>query len=181
MNMAAPITRSRDTTPGFTRAVLVATLALTAVTLTTLELRSSGPDPGGAVALSLWLFTVLFVFRVAGQVLVALKPRTWLPPMTQWNLIPYRILLPIQIVFIVVMIWIDFEFTRRTGIATAEAPGFGRFLIIFSGLYAASMALRYGVRMYRQPDQRWFGGTIPIVFHFVLASYLYVLGGVYAG
>ena len=61
------------------------------------------------------------------------------------------------------------------------AECFGRFLIVFSGVYALAMAIRYVVRMSRQPDQRWFGGTIPIVFHFVLASYLYVLGSVYAG
>jgi hypothetical protein len=41
------------------------------------------------------------------------------------------------------------------------------------------MAIRYVVRMRRRPDQRWFGGTIPIVFHFVLASYLYTLGCFY--
>jgi hypothetical protein len=30
--------------------------------------------------------------------------------------------------------------------------------------------------MARRPDQRWLGGTIPIVFHIVLASWLFVLG-----
>jgi hypothetical protein len=33
--------------------------------------------------------------------------------------------------------------------------------------------------MHRSPDQRWFGKTIPIVFHVVLASYLYALGSFY--
>jgi hypothetical protein len=42
------------------------------------------------------------------------------------------------------------------------------------------MAVRYVVRMGRQPDQRWFGGTIPIVFHWVLASFLFVLGSFHA-
>lgn len=181
MTAAQPIDSEQDATPGFTRAVLIATLAVTAATLTFLALRSEAPGADLAVMLSLWLFTMLFVLRVAGQVLVALKPRSWLPPMTQWNLIPYPVLLPIQIIFIVVMVWIDIELARGTGIATVEAPGFGRFLIVFSGLYAFAMAIRYVVRMSRRPDQRWFGGTIPIVFHFVLASYLYVLGSAYAG
>ena len=38
------------------------------------------------------------------------------------------------------------------------------------------MAARYVVRMARRSEQRWFGGTIPIVFHFVLAAYLTVFG-----
>ena len=55
-------------------------------------------------------------------------------------------------------------------------PAFGRFLIWFSFLYAGAMAARYAVRMYRRPSERWFGGTIPIVFHFVLASFLFTWG-----
>jgi len=38
------------------------------------------------------------------------------------------------------------------------------------------MASRYVVRMYRRPGERWFGGTIPIVFHFVLAAFLFTWG-----
>jgi hypothetical protein len=34
--------------------------------------------------------------------------------------------------------------------------------------------------MRRRPAARWFGGTIPIVFHLVLATYLYALGGFHA-
>jgi hypothetical protein len=30
--------------------------------------------------------------------------------------------------------------------------------------------------MARRPEQRWLGGTIPIVFHWVLAVFLFVLG-----
>jgi len=33
------------------------------------------------------------------------------------------------------------------------------------------MAARYVVRMKRRPDQRWLGGTIPIVFHTVVAAF----------
>jgi hypothetical protein len=181
MNQTEPGRTAGDSTPAFTRMVLIATLITTAAMLAALTGDSSGDGASAGVAFALWLFTTLFVLRVGGQVLVALGPRSWLPPMAQWNLIPYRLLLPIQIVFIVVMVWIDIEFTRGAGIATADVPGFGRFLIVFSGAYALAMAIRYVVRMSRRPDQRWFGGTIPIVFHFVLASYLYVLGSVYAG
>ena len=45
---------------------------------------------------------------------------------------------------------------------------------------AAVMALRYVVRMVRRPGQRWFGGAIPIVFHLVLASFLFTWGRFHA-
>jgi len=169
-----------DTTPLPTRVTLLVVLAITAATVGMLLLGSIDTAQPAAIAPLLWLFTGLFVLRVAGQVLVALRPRKWLPPMWQWNLIPYPILLPIQIVFIVVMVWINLAFTSASGIAAAKSEGSGSFLIVFSAMYALAMAVRYVVRMHRRPDQRWFGGTIPIVFHFVLASYLYTLGCFYA-
>jgi hypothetical protein len=173
---------SSDTTPHPTRAMLVAVLTITAIALCI-------PWPGSihlaqeaaAIAPILWLYTGLFALRVVGQVLVAIRPRKWLPPMSQWNLIPYPILLPIQIVFIVVMVWINMAFTSAIGIALVKSASFGKFLMLFSAVYALVMAIRYVIRMHRKPDQRWFGGTIPIVFHFVLASYLYTLGLFYAG
>ena len=169
-----------DTTPLPTRVVLLVTLAVVAVALGIVRLGPVDPGKSADVAPVLWLFTGLFVLRVGGQVLVAVQPRSWLPPMEQWNLLPYPILLPIQIVFIAVMVWIDVSFTRDAGIPVEKSRGFGIFLIVFSALYALSMAIRYAVRMRRRPDQRWFGGTIPIVFHIVLASYLYVLGSFHA-
>jgi hypothetical protein len=168
-----------DTTPLVTKIILLAVLAVTATALGVLLLGWINPAKPADVASLLWFFTGLFVLRVVGQILVAIRARQWLPPMQQWNFIPYPILLPIQIVFIVVMVWIDMSFTSNTGVATAKNPNFGNFLINFSYLYALAMVIRYTIRMHRQPDQRWFGGTIPIVFHLVLASYLYTLGSFY--
>ena len=37
------------------------------------------------------------------------------------------------------------------------------------------MAIRYVVVMTLVPEMRWFHGTIPIFFHFVLAGYIYTL------
>jgi len=169
-----------DTTPLVTRAMLLTVLAITAAALGLLRLGWIGRVEPAYIAPVLWLFTGLFVLRVAGQVLVAIRPQRWLPPMEQWNLMPYPILLPIQVVFIAVMLWIDLAFTWETGISTVKNSGFGRFLIAFSAVYALAMPIRYVIRMRRRPDQRWFGGTIPMVFHIVLASYLYVLGSFYA-
>jgi hypothetical protein len=35
------------------------------------------------------------------------------------------------------------------------------------------MVVRYVARMARRPDQRWFGGTIPIFFHSVIAAFVW--------
>ena len=51
-----------------------------------------------------------------------------------------------------------------------------RFLIGFSAIYASSMLLRYVISMILHPEMRWFGGTIPIFFHFVLAAFSYAWG-----
>lgn len=169
-----------DSTPLPTRITLLIVLAITVATV--VLSRLGGVDSGhpAAIAPLLWLYTGLFVLRVAGQVLVAIRPRKWLPPMWQWNLIPYPILLPIQLVLIVALAWINMAFTAASGIARSGNATVGHFLLVFSLGYALAMAIRYAVRMRRRPDQRWFGGTIPIVFHFVLASYLHTLGLFYA-
>jgi ABC-type multidrug transport system permease subunit len=38
------------------------------------------------------------------------------------------------------------------------------------------MLVRYAVSMALQPEWRWFGHTIPIVFHCVLATFLMTYG-----
>jgi hypothetical protein len=153
------------------RALLVATLAVTAAVVANVVRR--GEPSAGETAVYLLVLTALFVLRVVGQVVVLLWRPGWLPPMEQWNLVPYRLLLPIQLLFLAAMGAII------AGLLVDDAdrnPGFGRLAIGISLVYAASMAVRYGVRMYRRPAQRWFGGAIPIVFHLVLAAFLFAWG-----
>ena len=172
--------REVDETPLFTRIFLLTVMAITVVSVAKVLFGIGDAAGAGRPVFLLWLFTLLFVMRVGGQVLVAIKPRSWLPPMHLWNLIPYPILLPLQLIIIAIMLWINLDFGENTGIATIRTPDAGIFLIGFSAIYAAAMVIRYIVRMSRRPEQRWFGGTIPIVFHFVLASYLFFLGDFYA-
>ena len=152
-----------------TRVVLIATLAGTALAVTDVLRRQ---DIQSRTATTyLLLFTCLFLIRAAGQLLVWRCSPNWLPPMQEWNLVPYPVLLPIQLAFLVAM----------TAIATAleaveQQPALGRFLIALAILYAAAMVLRYVVRMWRRPHARWFGGAIPIVFHLVLAAFLLTWG-----
>jgi len=157
-----------------TRAVLVATLALTVVAVADVLRRDElGPR---MTAWYLLLFTLLFVLRVVGQVFVVLRAPAWAPPKEEWNLMPYRLLLPIQLVFVVVLLAIVAGLASREGPLAERHPSFGSFLIGLGAVYAGSMVVRYAVRMRRRPGQRWFGGAIPIVFHVVLAGFLVTWG-----
>lgn len=126
---------------------------------------------------SLWLgvFLLLFIGRVTGQVLVAVAGVEWLPPMEHWysGLLPYPILLPLQILIIALMFWIVRDFARGHGYFVRPNPRAGRIIRALSILYFASMVLRYVLTMWWHPELRWLTGTIPIWFHMVLASFLF--------
>ena len=168
--------KKQDSTPAVIKIFLIFVFAGTLISDFTIYLKfQSSSLHNTSVSYFLWLFTFLFILRVAGQIPVAVRPVTWLPPMNEWNLLPYRILLPVQLVFIIVMSWINLTFSNILFISETNIS-FGISLIIFSAVYAFSMPVRYIIRMKRRADQRWFGGTIPMVFHIVLASYLFTLG-----
>ncbi|MEP6551275.1 MAG: hypothetical protein ABJB95_08830 [Gemmatimonadales bacterium] len=160
--------------PMATMIALVATLCATSVAIALVVSRSE--LTARETAAFLLLFSVLFLLRVAGQALVVLRAPAWLPPMHQWHLMPYRILLPTQIGFLALMVLIEMSLLRGWAPIGGREHAFGRFLIGFSFLYAGVMAVRYAARMYRRPGERWFGGAIPIVFHFVLAAFLFTWG-----
>jgi hypothetical protein len=168
-------------TPGPTKLALGATFVVTAAALTVFLLeRAGGSIDARFAAAFLWLFSALFLLRVAGQVLVRLRRPTWLPPTEQWNLTPYRLLLPVQLLILALMLWIDIDFSRGRGFWIDARPTLGEGVLWFSAVYASAMAVRYVMRMSRRPEQRWFGGTIPIVFHWVLAGFLVVFGSYHA-
>jgi uncharacterized protein len=123
--------------------------------------------------LILWLCAVLMLLRVLGQLVVVLRAPRWLPPMAQWQsgLVPYSFLLSSQVVVLALMFWIAADFARGAGVWVAPMPALGRIVLVWSYLYASAMGVRYVVRMARRPDQRWLGGTIPIIFHCVLAVF----------
>lgn len=169
-------------TPAPTKAALAATVGLVVVALVVfLTAHEPEIDPSFA-GWFLLLFTLLFAVRVAGQVVAIVRAPGWLPPVEsgQWNLMPYRLLLPIQLLFLAVMSWLVASFLAASGPPTEPAPAFGWFVIGFSAVYAAVMIVRYAVRMRRRPTERWFGGAIPIVFHWVLAAFLFVFGSYHA-
>ena len=131
-----------------------------------------------AYAPLLWLCTVLLVARVAGQVIVVLRAPAWLPPMEQWQsgLVPYRFLLAVQIVVLALMLSISIDFSRGAGYWVEPHPLLGRVVVYWSYAYFGAMVVRYIHRMITRPDQRWFGGTIPIIFHSIVAVFQWTFG-----
>lgn len=134
-------------------------------------------DPAACAPL-LWLFTVLLTARVIGQLIVLLARPRWLPPFEQWQsgLLPYPALLVSQVTVLTLMSWISVDFTRRSGFWVPPHPVLGRAAMWWACVYFSAMIVRYVIRMARRPDQRWLGGTIPIVFHSVVAAFQWTYG-----
>jgi len=127
---------------------------------------------------AIWLLALLLLFglRVAGQMLVAFAGVTFLPPMEEWysGLLPYPYLLPTQFVIIFLFGKICFDLHRGHGFFAISRPRIGSFLRAFGTIYLVVMVIRYVMRMGLYPLERWTGGSIPIFFHWVLATYLLV-------
>lgn len=126
----------------------------------------------------------LFLLRVAGQALVAALDVDWLPPMTEWysGLLPYPLLLPAQGLILALQARVSWDLLRGRGPMAVRRPRLGRILQPLSLLYVAAMAARYGLTMAWYPERRWLGtGTIPIVFHWVLAAWLFTLARYHLG
>ena len=126
----------------------------------------------------LWTLLGLFVFRVAGQALVALFHVDFLPPMREWysGLLPYEYLLPSQVVIVALIVKICVDFARGRGIFVEPHRFFAVYWLYFGYVYLAVMVARYPLQMYFHPEARWFGGTIPIFFHWVLAAFVITVG-----
>jgi hypothetical protein len=124
------------------------------------------------------LLTVCFGLRVAGQFIVSRSAPTWLPSMPEWysGVVPYPRLLAIQLAMLAVMGATVVGLAVGWPAVANPRPALGTALLLIAWPYGLSMPIRYAVRMWRHPEARWTGRTIPIVFHVVLASWLFVLG-----
>jgi hypothetical protein len=126
----------------------------------------------------LWTLLFVFIMRVIGQMLVATGWQGFLPPMDQWysGLIPYPWLVVCQIVIIILCGTVCLNFSQGKGFFVTPRRGLGKGLLILGSLYFAIMVIRYILRMTFHPEARWFGGTIPIFLHCVLATFLLIVG-----
>jgi hypothetical protein len=127
---------------------------------------------------SFFSLALLFCFRAAGQAIVYFFGVEFLPPMERWHsgLLPYPLLLAVQIALVVLMLRMVWDFSRGEGYFVGLKPHTGRVLKVLSCVYALAMVSRYAVTMVLYPQYRWFIGTLPIWFHFVLAAFLFVVG-----
>jgi hypothetical protein len=135
-------------------------------------------------ALGLGLLAALFAGRVAGQALVALTGTTALPPMSAWasGLVPYPLLLAIQVGLLAIQALVCRDVWRGRGWFGGPRPGWGPRLRAAGAVYAGVMLARYAITMGLHPERRWLGtGTIPVVFHWVLAAFFLTLGHFHAG
>ena len=126
----------------------------------------------------LLVITLLFFLRVLGQVLVVFADVEFLPAMEHWysGLMPYPLLLPVQLVMLVVMLRLVIDVKHGTGAFSRQSAKVGIFLRRFSYVYFLAMVIRYILTMAYNPELRWFGHTIPVIFHMVLALFLYTYG-----
>ena len=122
----------------------------------------------------LWICLVLFACRVTGQILVEFFEVTFLPPSREWfsGIISYPILLVSQILIILFLIKVATDLTNGTGRFSHPTKRASKNLRLFGSIYLLAMILRYILRMYIYPEERWTGGCIPIFFHCVLATYV---------
>ena len=119
-------------------------------------------------SLILWALLSLFLFRVLGQVVVALWAPSFLPPMEAWysGLMPYRFLLPSQIVILLLFSKIAFDLCRGHGYWFGPKKQIGMGLLIFGTIYFLAMIARFFLQ----------GISIPVIFHWILAGYILILG-----
>lgn len=116
----------------------------------------------------LWILLSFFFARVMGQVIVAIYAPSFLPPMESWysGLMPYPYLLPSQIIILMFLSKIAFDLFRGHGYWYRPKKNLGMGVLIFGAVYFISMIVRYFIQ----------GLSIPVIFHWVLATYFLTLG-----
>ena len=131
---------------------------------------------GREVALLLWSCIALFAARVIGQFEALVASPGWLPGMDAWysGLLPYFLLLPVQIALLMIMAVVAWSRRVRTGRFALARPRVARGLRALALLYFLVMALRLGFNVHENGDAFWREGAIPVAFHWVLALFLLV-------
>jgi hypothetical protein len=127
----------------------------------------------------LWLCLSIFVVRVIAQIEVVLLSPPWLPPFRAWEsgLIPYALLLPIQILLIAWMAIIAADQWRDTGSFWVTRRSTRRRLKVVAGTYFAVMWLRLVITAAIPPHTLLERGLIPIIAHWDLAAFIYLTAG----
>ncbi len=124
--------------------------------------------------LALWLCFGIFLARVLGQIEVLLLAPRLLPPFSAWEsgLIPYPVLLPLQILIIAWMAAIASDHSRGSGPMWVKGFGVRKRLNAFAAVYASVMLLRLAVTAALPPHSLVYRGLIPILAHWDLAGFI---------
>lgn len=128
----------------------------------------------------LWLLTILFMFRVVGQILVGIYQPDWLPSWHYWHsgLLPYPVLLTSQILLLMFMANInqnEWQLCKSAQKAISFHHSQTKHrLLFFSSLYVLATSVRALLTVTLLPNLEWLKAAIPIAFHLVLAAWLAV-------
>lgn len=132
----------------------------------------------------LWSCLALFAARVVGQIETVLLEPPWLPTMDAWysGLLPYPLLLPIQIGILMLMTVVAWNPRVRGGQFALAHPRAAAALRTFAVVYFVVMAARLAVNIGMNGAGFWSEGAIPVAFHWVLALFILVSGrGLWSG
>lgn len=118
----------------------------------------------------MWLLTVLFCIRVAGQAVQRVLDLPWLPLFEEFqgSSLPYGVLLASQLLILLLMVWTSLQ--AATGLLRRRLR-LGRALWAAGWVYFAGSLLRLLVGMAWPEAHPWFRTWIPGFFHLVLAAF----------
>jgi hypothetical protein len=124
----------------------------------------------------MWACVALFFARVVGQIEVLLVSPSWLPEMPAWysGLLPYPLLLPIQIALLMLMCVLALRSGVSERNAGRRAARRGKMLRTLALLYFAIMLARLILVLHLYGAGYYLHGAIPIAFHWVLALFVLV-------
>lgn len=127
--------------------------------------------------LALWLCLGIFLVRVIGQIEVLLLTPPWLPPFSAWEsgLIPYPVLLPLQVLVVGWMAAIVSDHSRGSGPMWVKSVRVRKRLNAFALIYASIMLLRLVITAALPPHSVIGRGLIPILAHWDLAAFIALL------
>jgi uncharacterized protein len=123
----------------------------------------------------LWLFLLLFIVRVIAQPIALLTSAPFLPPFESWHsgVLPYPALVVAQLLIIAWFARTAWRFSREEVVPSYRL---GSWMLVFGGVYFATMLVRLVLGLTVLSNNRWFSSILPTIFHLVLASYLLVYG-----
>ena len=123
----------------------------------------------------LLVLLLCFCFRVAVQGIQYFFSIGFLPSFSLWHsgTLSYPVLVLFQLIIIIFFAWISYQVSSDK---LTPSNIVGKRLIVLASIYGFVMIVRYIIKMSLYPTERWFGGSLPILFHIVLASFLLTLG-----